>query len=91
MAKRRKKLAVVKTFPAPKVQPAWTPISVFEEFIADMKAGKIKPEKTMIFYLETNAAGRLIPHYWCQSISTAEQIAFGELIKHLAMQDWQEP
>jgi len=92
MAKRPRKLAVVKTFPLAKVEePRWTPLSVLEEFTEDVRSGKIKAENVMVFYVAKNAEGRLIPHHWTQNVSIAEQIAYGELIKTLALEEWKTP
>lgn len=88
MAKRRRTLALVKAFQVQKKEEPWTPLGVLEEFVADVRSGKLHPQKVMIFYVEPDADGRLRPHYWCQQVSIAEQMAYGELIKALALEDW---
>ena len=89
--KRRRKadLAVVKTFPAPKVaEDPWTGLQMLKEFIAKVESGEIAPTTTLLFFLETDPNGRLRPHYWCQNVSVPNQIAFAALMTQMALEDW---
>lgn len=83
------KLSVV-DFPKEKVQVVWTPESCIQEFLDDVKAGRVVPNNVMIFYVEENKEGRLVPHYWLQNVSHSEQIAYGTLIQQMALEDWRQ-
>lgn len=64
-----------------------TPLELLEELVADVRAGKVTIAKgPLVFWL--NADGR--PQLWRKSVSTLEQIGYGELVKQMAMDEWRE-
>ena len=65
-----------------------TPIELLEEFVADVKSGKIIPEDVMIFYVERDKDGTVRPHYWLQNVSPQLQIAYAVLLQQMALDEW---
>ncbi len=76
--------------PAKKAEPKWDPRDALKEFVADVESGKITLGNVMIFWVEPTPDGRRVPHYWLGNVSITEQIAYGELVKTMAMDDWRE-
>lgn len=77
----------------PKPEPAapWTPLELLTEFTEKVRDGRIVASNLMVFYVEREPDGTLRPHYWVANVSTAEQIAYGELMKQMALDDWRNP
>lgn len=61
-----------------------THLQFLEEFVEDVRAGKIQPKTTMIFYLDEKD----VPHYWTKNCTIAEQIAFGALVSQQGLNEW---
>jgi hypothetical protein len=81
------KLGIVKPFPK-SPEKAWSAVECLEEFLADVKAGKVTPDKVMIFYTEPLPDGNQMPHYWVQNVSVTERIAYGALIQRIGIEEW---
>lgn len=91
MVAEKSELALVATFPKEKIKAEpWSPLECLEEFLRDVRDGKVQPQNVMIFYVEADDNGRLRPHYWCQNVSNADQIAYGALIQHMGIEDWRQ-
>lgn len=67
---------------------SWTPLQLLESFVTDVKAGKTVPEKIMLHWMEANPNGTSSPRRWQAGCSRSEEIAFCELAKLMAMEDW---
>jgi len=83
--------------PAPKLfslverrPAALTPVEVLEAFVADVKAGRVKPQGVVILWYEQLENGRLRPCSWHANMSYAELIAFLEVQKRMVIHDWIE-
>lgn len=61
-----------------------THLEFLEEFVADVRSGKIQIKTTMIFYLDEQN----VPHYWTKNCTIAEQIAFGALVSQQGLSEW---
>ncbi len=69
---------------------AWSPVQLLEEFLADVKAGKIAPIKLSLQYVEVTPAGSWLPRSWQAGCSRSEEIALLEIAKTNAIQDWKD-
>lgn len=69
---------------------SWTPEQLLEEFLADLRAGKIHPANLLVYWMddEGNPDGRLSPRRWIANVSRSEEIAFHTLGIHRAVEDW---
>lgn len=67
---------------------AWSPVELLEAFLESIRAGTVTPANLMVFFCEREPDGRLRPHTWSANISTTEAIAFCELEKQRAIEDW---
>lgn len=77
-----------KPAPEPPFKDAEDLIRQFHEAIG---AGKVKPQSMMVFYIEEDANGGLRPHYWTFNMGTGDRIAFGELVRVQAIEEWRNP
>lgn len=74
--------------PVEPTEPPWTPEKILEDFLADLRAGKVKPTNLMMFWLEREPNGNLRPHTWYANVDTTERIAFHQFGIHLAIEEW---
>lgn len=72
----------------PEAEPEYSGLQILEEFTGKVKAGTIRPDKLMIFWLEASPDGRLVPHRWQAGCERADEIALCEMAKLLALEDW---
>lgn len=80
MAERPKLVAM----PAKPVVARWSPVDALEEFLSKVRSGEIKVENLMVFWIADDHH----PHYWMANCSLLQQVAFGELIKAQALEEW---
>lgn len=67
-------------------------IGLLKELIAEIEAGKAKPDKLCVFFMECGTTPESWrPRYWYTGVDTTERIAYGELMKLQAIEDWRTP
>ena len=76
-------------FPAPKpVEAPWSPLEMLEQLVADIKAGKEKPARMFIGWLEPVEGGNFTPRWWNAGCEIPERIALLEIQKHALLAHW---
>jgi hypothetical protein len=66
----------------------WSPEQLLEEFLADIRAGKITPTNLMVFWMNEEGGGQLRPCRWIANVSRSDEIAYFTLGIHKAVDDW---
>lgn len=89
MTRRRRKASIFSLVERrPPIDKPWSPVELLEEFVAEIKAGKVKPDNLMVFFLESQPDGRQRPHVWSANVSRAEAIAFCQLETARSIEEW---
>jgi len=68
----------------------WSGEQCVEEFLGEIKSGKIKPTKLMILWFSEGEDGRMRPHRWFANMSRTEEIALLQLAIQMGIEDWKE-
>lgn len=63
---------------------------MLEEILDGVKTGKINPAAMMVFYTEPTGDGNFRPCYFTKNVSVPDQIAFGQLMTAMALQEWKQ-
>lgn len=67
----------------------WSPEQALEEFLADLRAGKVAPVKMiLLFFEEGERKHALHPHCWYVNINPCEEVALLAMAQHRAIEDW---
>lgn len=69
----------------------WTAEQMLEELLAEVKAGKAKPEKMLILFWEDVGNGHLRRSERCVNFTNVEHIAFLSQAWHSALEKWRDP
>ena len=75
----------------PPAAPEWSPLGLLEEFIAEIKSGKIVPTSLLVSFMVREPNGNVRPHSWRANVSHAEAIAYAQLEIQKAIEDWRQP
>lgn len=70
---------------------ACSPEQLLEEFLADLRAGRIHPTNLLVYWLDDGGdptSDQLEPRRWVANVSRVEEIAFHTLGIHKAIDDW---
>lgn len=68
----------------------WSAEQMLEDLLADIRAGKLKPEHMIVLAWEKTPEGRLRKSSWCQNFTTAEYCAFLASAAHDSLHDWKD-
>lgn len=71
---------------------SWSPEQLLEEFLAEIRAGKVHPRNLMVYWMDDGgkAGDRFRPQRWVANVSREEEIAFHTLGIHRAIDDWRK-
>lgn len=90
MPPRKPKAPVVSLVPKPAKPEPWTPLAMLEQFVEEVRTGKLQPTGLMIFTLNQLPNGNRQPETWLANVSVEERIAFCQLETARALKDWQQ-
>jgi hypothetical protein len=72
----------------PPVDDPWSPLEMLEEFVADVKSGKVQPANLAIHWCERTERGGLRPNVVFANMDATEAVAFGQLQTQMALERW---
>lgn len=94
MAKKARRLSVVPF----KARPTQTEAEhvqrtcrdMLMEMVADIDAGKLAPSTMLIVFgvPVQNESGNFTPGYWQHGLGTTDVVAYAELVKVMALENW---
>jgi len=68
----------------------WSPDQAVEQFLQEMRDGKVTPVKLMILFFEETADHALKPRRWFVNISRTEEVALTVLATQMAIEEWKD-